>query len=1268
MNTGGRGNWIPATECAKQIEHGGCDHRDGRFGRRPQDGGGPAPQNGAERTSKKQFKETSMTGRILKILVPLALLALIVTAWAAEAPQVMEARRLAEQARTYRVSAYPSVHSLPVADGPQDRMNSWQSAQAFDRAERSIIQDNYALHTGLSVMGPTEPGIKIASTTYDFQHNDACPHQIAENGSGSPIHFTWTHWDVVPESLNQVDRFVNFNTYNSATSAFLFGVNGVTLSDGGGNPKQARGGFTSLDIDDNNRAHVAFHARAAVDQPSGDYSSWELDQSSPLFSVFTSTALFQSTGPTNPNGDDDRIWPHVTVDQQTGSDIYYVLAHSYASNDNIYFWRWKSTDSPQWKGPYPVDSGANSLSYNIAADKTSNKVALVCTNADVTVTNPLGIYQITYREELNNGNTWGPVDLTGLGDAKRVFITSYNDSKGPGAWLEEVGDYDNSGNLHVVWNEQRFNSGGAQGSWKHWDKSSNAISTIALAYYDNVGGGGGRDINIAYPTLGFGDGSTTCGGSPNLNYLYMCFVQFGGVSVAEQNDMSSKQYMNGEVYISESNNGGALWSPAINLTNSLKPGCDPGAADSCPSENFPSIARVIDDTIHILYIADRDAGDAVFGQGVWTYNPVMYYRIPGGTNVQPVCPLIAPNFGAELADSNGAECEYNTPPSTSISMDFRLTNVGNAAMTGTISKTGGTWLNVTGLGSYTIPAGGAAITNTVTMTAPATQGLLTGSISISHNDPTKGSPFVIPIDFFVFTNFACPKYIVLHTKWLELEVSNIERVGMGPDRSSAKLRGLYWPTYSMRGAGPTADSGFNSVYDASLMIGRAPYDVSNPPDGIPDTVVYRYVFGQGNFAKGFRALSALVLDTNAYGSGAGVATVRANQTTVDSLFGVDVKYEAPQSDDSSNFVLIKYKIFNRTANTYSGMFFGECADFDVLPSTANAGRQSGSQNKAGFNIPMNLIYQHGIDSSATSLNLAEKYYGGMTAIQNTASPRTWSAPNSPWLFGRPGGGFHEGYLYSQMMKTNFEVIAPVPAPTGGGWVDMHSVTGFEKGVTMTPTTVKHYVVGFVSSRGGPGDGDIIAQTKKAWKFAFGWEDFVSLDTVPASTPSSYPYYAIGSHENGPTGGCSGCVITKTVDASSKFSFTPDTDPCTGTIGFAGNAAAGTFTATFQLATPGTCSPVYTETRTITVVVVGGPSCSCPHQGDMQLPNGSGAIDVSDVLAIIKVAFVNGTDVQDPQCPKTRADVNNSGVVDVSDVLYIIKTAFVNGPNPVQPCP
>jgi hypothetical protein len=79
-------------------------------------------------------------------------------------------------------------------------------------------------------------------------------------------------------------------------------------------------------------------------------------------------------------------------------------------------------------------------------------------------------------------------------------------------------------------------------------------------------------------------------------------------------------------------------------------------------------------------------------------------------------------------------------------------------------------------------------------------------------------------------------------------------------------------------------------------------------------------------------------------------------------------------------------------------------------------------------------------------------------------------------------------------------------------------------------------------------------------------------------------------------------------------------------------------------------------------------CNCPRQGDIaQRPTGNGSIDVFDVIEVIAVAFSGSVDPQDPQCPRTRGDVNNDGVTDVFDVIYLIATAFSGGPAPVDPC-
>ncbi len=79
-------------------------------------------------------------------------------------------------------------------------------------------------------------------------------------------------------------------------------------------------------------------------------------------------------------------------------------------------------------------------------------------------------------------------------------------------------------------------------------------------------------------------------------------------------------------------------------------------------------------------------------------------------------------------------------------------------------------------------------------------------------------------------------------------------------------------------------------------------------------------------------------------------------------------------------------------------------------------------------------------------------------------------------------------------------------------------------------------------------------------------------------------------------------------------------------------------------------------------------CVCLHQGDIAVrPAGDGMIDVFDVIEEIGIAFSGALDPQDPQCPRSRGDVDNNGISDVFDVLYLIATAFAGGPNPIDPC-
>ncbi len=1053
------------------------------------------------------------------------------------------------------------------------------------------------------------------------------------------VHFAYMYWFFIPESLNSVDRYVQFNTYDPATGTFLFGPNGIGIGYEGGDNMQARAAYPSLDIDDQDRALVTLLARAPDQQPSGDFSSWTIQQLSPRYSTFIQTELLQSRG-TVSNPYDDLLWPHVTIDQISGApDVYHVVAHTFADNNNIVYWRFKETDAPQWRGPFILDS-TNSLSFNVAADRSSDKIALITTDEYTSTGNPVGLRQVTYRESADNGMSW--IDGTGLGDAHKVFITGYSSPSGPESWLECLGDYANGGNLHVIWIEKRDTLWGTyQCVIKHWDKSTGSISTAAEALYDNTGRAGGRQLNLANLGIGFGDGSTTCSGHPNLDYLYITYVQFGGPTTAQQNDKSAYGYMNGDIFLVASRDSGSTWCRPLNLTNTPSPGCSPRLGfDSCQSENWPSIARTVDDTIHVMYIADRDAGDCVFGQGYWTYNPVLYYRIPGGTDVPPVCPSMDPDLNAVLSDANGPECEYHTDPYGPIlSETLTIGNTGSGPLLGTVSVVytnppTGSWLTVTGAGSYTIAAGAADLSFPVAMNPLGLpEGLYQAQIAITHNDTTQPSPFLIPVDFFDFHIFQCVEYAVLHTKWLSLEVSNAGR--LAHSNPNGRLWRAPWTG--------SADSGNSSLRDASLLIAKTPS---------PDTFIYRNIYGIGNGQPGFRAQSPISIDTTRYGTNAGAATARTSFSTVDSTIGIDVEYTFPQHSDSSNLVLISYKLTNRTASPFTGLMIGEAADLDVIPSTANAKYQVDAHNTSSRYSLWNLIYQQGCDTGTTSL--AQKYLAGMTAISCAPAPRAWTAPNDPYLTSRPGKGFSEGYIYQQMVKSGFEII-PLSWGTGA---DLHSVMVFEKNVTLPPSEAKHYMLGFVTSTAGPSDADLIATTKKAWKYAFGWQDIVTVDTIWEDVAKSYRYWALGSHEYGVASGCCGCVVSK-VSGSPRITITPDADNCTGTIDFPAGSSAGEYTATFRVTTPVCGGPTYTDDHVVTIVraFIDG----CPNQGDVA--NNDGLIDVFDVIQMIAIAFSGAPDTQDPHCWVTRGDVNCDGTTDVFDVIQEIAIAFSGG----SPC-
>jgi hypothetical protein len=63
-------------------------------------------------------------------------------------------------------------------------------------------------------------------------------------------------------------------------------------------------------------------------------------------------------------------------------------------------------------------------------------------------------------------------------------------------------------------------------------------------------------------------------------------------------------------------------------------------------------------------------------------------------------------------------------------------------------------------------------------------------------------------------------------------------------------------------------------------------------------------------------------------------------------------------------------------------------------------------------------------------------------------------------------------------------------------------------------------------------------------------------------------------------------------------------------------------------------------------------------------DGSGAVDIDDVVYLINYIFGGGPP---PQVDNCCGDADGSGAVDIDDVVYLINYIFGGGPPPIEIC-
>jgi len=496
----------------------------------------------------------------------------------------------------------------------------------------------------------------LAGTTwYDYQHNGSIGRMIALTPSGG-VHVVWMNGF----QAQGVDRHIFYNYFTNG--AFNWPDIGYQVDQGD------RGGYTCLDQLSGGEAIVFMHTNPT---PASNWTAtvaWDFLEG---FGAFQINVLGEVPAWGN------LAWPHGTTDAQDDihlvahenrTEVWQRLTYARSEDGGNTFTDWVEVDT------------IVTLSGIMAASPVSNKVGIAYTKSLFDVMN-LGPYDGLLVSQLNNtialvesddGTTWNMTDRRDLLNLVEPDSSHYPDSTwANGDTLRCYCDvslaYDYDDYAHAAFTTRYLGfdarlaahpdsfaitglSLDASMIW-HWSEEHDTLTVVADGWYDvgspNAGanetrGSGAWRSTVDRPSLGI---------DPSTGYLY-CTYQRCVEGDTSGGPIPSHGFANGEVFCSVSTDGGLNWSESVNLTNTPSPNAYPG---NCMDEDYSSLARVVNDTLHILYVEDKDAGGVVQTapqEGTWTENPVKYLKVPA--DLVPPGPPFVPNF------------EFHVGPSTNL--------------------------------------------------------------------------------------------------------------------------------------------------------------------------------------------------------------------------------------------------------------------------------------------------------------------------------------------------------------------------------------------------------------------------------------------------------------------------------------------------------------------------------------------------------------------------------------------------------------------------
>jgi len=524
----------------------------------------------------------------------------------------------------------------------------------------------------------------IGYTYYDYQANGTIGKQIAKDAQGG-VHFTFMK-GFTPEAVG--NRHVVYNYLQPDGAGLIYAPEEADIVDNG-----TRSGYcclTLLPADD--RALIFYHVVGPPDHDR-DYTGTALgvdfDRGFGAFNSYYPNP-FPNVDLIWPKGAAARSnLVHILSTESPppdGGQDWQRVAYWRGTPNNT-FEQWGFNDPP-----INVDT-AGTISSNVCASVTSNKVAMawfhnrigadqgpwadfgglwqrnndiryvvsengrdfdfqrgvrsiteiVPPHPELAAMDLTAAYGDTFRPYCDidiQFDPWGDDNLYGVFPTQGFFEEPYET-------FDEDGDPEPCDNISTILN---YHNGGEAILW-FWNQEADTITMIFNAWYPNLSwkqnGWGSRvgawRMNADRGSIAFNPDEP--------GTIYVVWVSFPQIMdynpdfdwqlgfdeqeaqpfdyFGEPQDTSSQGYSNAEVMVSISEDYGISWHEPINLTQTIWRGDVAPEPGESASEAWASVAYLADDTLHIAYVQDTDAGGVIQtpAEGAVTNSPFVYQRV-----------------------------------------------------------------------------------------------------------------------------------------------------------------------------------------------------------------------------------------------------------------------------------------------------------------------------------------------------------------------------------------------------------------------------------------------------------------------------------------------------------------------------------------------------------------------------------------------------------------------------------------------------------------